>query len=130
MPQDNPTKQLQHYASLLRLMDITSPSPIASSFDPALHLHSEVNEIEGPVTLPSCSNSDDLDALHLQHQETVALKNKLGVVIQHRAWKIADVFRSEEDRFYGVSSMPTLHGSRDSSHGLTTPMIRDPDEEA
>lgn len=84
-------------------MDIASPSSIASSFDPAIHLHSEVNEFEDPVALPSCSNSDDLDALHLQHQETVALKNQLGIVIQHRAWKIADVFRSEEDRFCGVS---------------------------
>lgn len=92
-------------------MDIASPFSTASSFDPALHLHSEVNETaEGPVTLPSCSYSDDLDALHLQHQETVALKNKLGLVIQHRAWKIADVFRSEEDIFYGGSSCPTLLG--------------------
>ena len=89
-------------------MDITSPSSITSPFDPAIHLHSEVNDPEGPVALPSCSNSDDLDALHIQHQEIVALKNKLGVVIQHRAWKVADAFRSEEDRFYGLSSLFTL----------------------
>lgn len=89
-------------------MEIASPLSIASSFDPAIHLHSEANDTEGPVALTSCSHSDDLDAVHLQHQESVALKNKLGVVIQHRAWKIAEVFRSEEDRFYGVSIFPTL----------------------
>ena len=83
-------------------MDVDPASSIASSFDPVIHLHCELNAAEDLVNPPSCSNSDDLDALHLQHLETVALKNKLGVVVQHRAWKLADVFRSEEDRFYGV----------------------------
>ena len=83
-------------------MGSPSPSAIPSSIDPAVYLHSELNDTEDPKTLlPSCSNSDELEALHLQHQETVALKTKQGIVIQHRAWKTADAFRSEEDSLYG-----------------------------
>ncbi|KAI9873689.1 MAG: hypothetical protein M1830_010714 [Pleopsidium flavum] len=78
-------------------MDPISPLSIPSSFDPAIHLHSEANDNEGPIILPSGSNSDDFEAVYLQHEESNALKNRQGVVIRHRAWKTAEAFRSEED---------------------------------
>lgn len=83
-------------------MDPDSPPSIPSSFDPAVHLHSEVDDNNNPIILPSFNNSDDLDAFHLQLAESKALKNRQGVVIQHRAWKTADAFRSEEDYPYGA----------------------------
>ncbi len=90
------------YRDTYSWMDRASPLSIPSSFDPAVYLHSDVNDNEDPIILPSCSNSDDLEAAHLQHEESNALKNQQGVVIRHRAWKTADVFRSEEDHLYGV----------------------------
>ncbi|KAJ5518753.1 ATPase AAA-type core [Penicillium expansum] len=67
----------------------SSPS-FLSSFDPALHLHSE-----GPdnINPPSESFSDDLEAIHLHRRE----QTRNRVVIQHRAWDLSDVFRSEDD---------------------------------
>lgn len=70
-----------------------------SSFDPTLEDHWE--EHVNPVILPSSTNSDDFEALHLVHQETTAAKNKEGVVIQHRAWHLEEIFRSEEDHIDG-----------------------------
>lgn len=69
----------------------TSPPSVPPSFDPAIHLHSEgVNDLPEP---PSEPFSDELEVLHLQRAEN--LRNK--VVIQHRAWNLSDVFRSDED---------------------------------
>jgi chromosome transmission fidelity protein 18 len=65
----------------------TSPPLIPPSFDPAIHLHSEE---ENPL---SETFSDDLEALDLHRLENI--RNK--VVIQHRAWNLSDVFRSDED---------------------------------
>jgi chromosome transmission fidelity protein 18 len=62
-----------------------------SSFDPAIFLHSEIDRA------PAASFSDDLTAIQLQIQETTTEKNRKGIVIQHRAWKTNEVFRSEED---------------------------------
>lgn len=71
---------------------MTSSSPnFLSSFDPALHLHSE--EPEYPLHPPSESFSDDLEAIHSQRRELT----RRQVVIQHRAWDLSDVFRSEDD---------------------------------
>ncbi|KAF2731314.1 hypothetical protein EJ04DRAFT_579205 [Polyplosphaeria fusca] len=67
---------------------------IPSSFDPAIFLHSEPNPHQDATSL---SFSDDLDALQKYTDETRAHNNKAGVVIQHRAWVIAEAFRSEED---------------------------------
>ena len=77
-----------------------------SSFDPAIHLHSE----PGDLQLPTPSNSDDLEALNYVHTEAIAKKNELGVVIQHRAWKLADVFRSEDDYHSGIQNIVKLTG--------------------
>ncbi|RAL12812.1 putative sister chromatid cohesion factor (Chl12) [Aspergillus homomorphus CBS 101889] len=96
----------------------TSPPPIPSSFDPAIHLHSDPDLDSDPAFLEfehqqqpnhyhyqqqqqqqqqqhplSQTFSDDLEALHLQRQDQA--RNR--VVIQHRAWNLSDVFRSDED---------------------------------
>ncbi|KAJ5405837.1 ATPase AAA-typecore [Penicillium sp. CMV-2018d] len=67
----------------------SSPS-FLSSFDPALHFHSEG---PGNTNPPSESFSDDLEAIHLHRRE----QTRNRVVIQHRAWDLSDVFRSEDD---------------------------------
>jgi chromosome transmission fidelity protein 18 len=67
-------------------MTTSSPS-VPPSFDPALHLHSDI------LDLPSESFSDDLEALNIQRIEQTRDK----VVIQHRAWNLSDVFRSDDD---------------------------------
>ncbi|KAL2060932.1 hypothetical protein VTL71DRAFT_8984 [Oculimacula yallundae] len=50
-----------------------------------------------PTILPSCTNSDEFEALHLVQQESILRKNKAGEVIQHRAWPLAEIFRSDLD---------------------------------
>ena len=70
---------------------IPSSPNFLSSFDPALQLHSE--GLENTIHPPSESFDDDIEAIHLQRQELT--RNK--VVIQHRAWNLSDVFRSEDD---------------------------------
>ncbi|KKA22647.1 Sister chromatid cohesion factor (Chl12) [Rasamsonia emersonii CBS 393.64] len=69
-----------------------SPPQVPSSFDPALYFHSEL-----PDTAPSESFSDDIEALYLQRLETAHENRRKGVVIQHRAWNLSDVFRSDDD---------------------------------
>ncbi|KAL4803209.1 hypothetical protein BDV18DRAFT_145376 [Aspergillus unguis] len=70
---------------------MTDSSPITlPSFDPALLLNSEDLQLEN---LPSESFSDELEALNLLRAE----KTRNKVVIQHRAWNLSDVFRSDED---------------------------------
>jgi chromosome transmission fidelity protein 18 len=68
---------------------MTGSSPFALlSFDPALHLHSE------DLREPSSQNFDDeFEALH----QVRLNKTRNKVVIQHRAWDLSDVFRSDED---------------------------------
>ncbi|KAJ5775756.1 uncharacterized protein N7511_000767 [Penicillium nucicola] len=70
----------------------SSPS-FLSSFDPALHLHSEGAENTNTANPPSESFSDDLDAIHENRLD----QTRNRVVIQHRAWDLSDVFRSEDD---------------------------------
>jgi hypothetical protein len=80
-------------------MDSISSPILPFTSDPALH---DWEEEFNPTIVPSSTNSDDIDALHLVHQETIARKNKAGEVIQHRAWRLGEVFRSEADHFEGV----------------------------
>ncbi|KAJ5577697.1 uncharacterized protein N7459_006661 [Penicillium hispanicum] len=70
---------------------IPSSPDLLPSFDPALHLHSE--DPGNTINPTSESFSDDLEAIHLQRQEQT--RNK--VVIQHRAWNLSDVFRSDDE---------------------------------
>ncbi|KAL2810257.1 hypothetical protein BJX63DRAFT_322026 [Aspergillus granulosus] len=78
---------------------MTGSSPLAlPSFDPALHLHSE------DLGEPSSQNFDDeFEALHQVRLEQT--RNK--VVIQHRAWNLSDVFRSDEDVRLETPTRPT-----------------------
>ena len=68
-----------------------------SSFDPAIHLHSEVHD-ESNVP-----DSADLLELNRHLDQVKEQKTKHGVVIQHRAWKVQQAFRSEEDYPIGDS---------------------------
>lgn len=73
---------------------------IPSSFDPAL-LYSEFDlPQEKPETV---SHSDDLDALQACIAEDRARKTQEGVVIQHRAWNLVEVFRSEGEPSLGTA---------------------------
>ena len=71
----------------------SSPPLLLCSFDPAIELHSEPSLTHGS----SHNESDDLEGLQLQKEEAISFKIKAGVVIQHRAWKVPEVFRSDED---------------------------------
>lgn len=83
-------------------MNVLSSPQYPSSFDPAIHLQSEHE--------PNASNiavfSDDLEQLQIHIQHTTAQKSKEGIVIQHRAWKTPDVFRSDEDYLTGSLHLP------------------------
>ena len=69
--------------------------PFDFDSDPALHLHSEC---DNPHVPPSDSYSSDIEALTLQREDNTHKK----VVIQHRAWNLSDVFRSDEDIRPGI----------------------------
>lgn len=73
---------------------------IPSSFDPALLF----SEYDRPLNLPApISHSDDIDALQACIEEDKTKKNQQGVVIQHRAWNLADIFRSEGELGFGTA---------------------------
>jgi chromosome transmission fidelity protein 18 len=74
---------------------------IPTSFDPAL-LYSDYDHIQNAPN--SLSHSDDLAALQACITEDKVKKTSEGVVIQHRAWNITDVFRSEGDHLVGTAS--------------------------
>ena len=81
-------------------MSTLSLPVISSPIDPTLHLHSE--DAQDCVSeRPECRYSDDVEALNLQAAGAVAQKNKKGIVIQHRAWKLPDVFQSDDDYHLG-----------------------------
>ncbi|KAJ5908097.1 ATPase AAA-type core [Penicillium taxi] len=71
-------------------MNFSSPQ-FLTSFDPALELHSDIVNTANPPS-ESCFD-DDLEAIHTERQQQT--RNK--VVIQHRAWNLSDVFRSDDE---------------------------------
>lgn len=77
---------------------IPSSPNLLSSFDPAFQLHSE--DPSNAINPPSESFSDDIEAIHIQRLEQTRRK----VVIQHRAWNLSDVFRSDDDIRPGSNS--------------------------
>jgi len=84
---------------------MSSYSDIPTSFDPAQFLSEfDFPNNDAPA---SQSHSDELDALQQCIAEDTAKKNSAGVVIQYRAWNIADIFRSEEE-VIGTASVYTL----------------------
>lgn len=78
-------------------MPCSSPPSILSSFDPAIHLHSE-----GEATVEAYGASDDIEALNLHARDITTEKTQQGIVIQHRAWKLNDAFRSEGSDSIGI----------------------------
>jgi chromosome transmission fidelity protein 18 len=81
---------------------MSSYSPgIPSSLDPAL-LYSDLELERLQHALPLASFSDDLEAFQQCVSEDRATKNSAGIVIQHRAWIVADVFRSEGEAAVGT----------------------------
>jgi chromosome transmission fidelity protein 18 len=75
-------------------MDLVSSPRLPLTSDPAFYddwHHSDPI----PAILPSSTHSDELEAIHLTHKESIAKKNKDGQVIQHRAWKTGEAFRSD-----------------------------------
>lgn len=79
-------------------MAIPSSPSLPSSFDPAIHLHCEANGA-APLSDP---HSSELEAFNIQRLETIREKTKKGIVIQHRAWNLSEIFRSDEDIQPGV----------------------------
>jgi len=78
-------------------MPSQSPRVFLSSFDPAVHLHSEPSE----VALPQAGYADDVEALNVVQQEHRINDGKKGVVIQHRTWNLHEVFQSEDGGWLG-----------------------------
>ncbi|KAF1992282.1 hypothetical protein K402DRAFT_458710 [Aulographum hederae CBS 113979] len=74
---------------------------LPSSFDPAVYLHSDPAP---PSDAPDTFFSDDLEAFHSQQQAVLLQKNKERIVVQHRSWNLAEVFRSEEDHLIATPS--------------------------
>lgn len=75
---------------------------ILSSFDPAL-LCSDFDRSQH--TLTPLSHSDEIEALQVCIAEDRTKKNKKGIVIQHRAWNLGDIFRSEGEHSLGMNGV-------------------------
>jgi len=73
-----------------------SSQVLLSSFDPAIHLHSQPLEVACPPT----EYSDDAEALNLVQEEHRLDKAEKGLVIQHRAWNLRDIFHSEDGGWF------------------------------
>lgn len=83
---------------------------IPSSFDPALLF----SEYDRPLNAPDpISHSDDIEALQACIEEDKTKKNQQGVVIQHRAWNLADIFRSEGELSFGTACAIRCNSSTD-----------------
>ncbi len=71
-----------------------------TSLDPALF----ESELEFSQSAPQAiSHSDDLEALQACIAEDRARKTREGIVIQHRAWNLVDIFRSDGDHISGIA---------------------------
>lgn len=80
-----------------------------SSFDPSLYLLSEPPDSVIDLEADPDSFSDDIEALRLQRLETAEENCRKGIVIQHRAWNLSDLFRSDDDIRPGVNFDPAIH---------------------
>jgi chromosome transmission fidelity protein 18 len=86
-------------------MNLPFDTEIPTSFDPAIHLHSQLSDDAYAYE----DLSTDLLELNQHLEFTRKEKNKAGIVVQHRAWKLSDVFRSEED--YPIGNLPASTAS-------------------
>jgi len=86
------------------MASLSSPS-LPPTSDPALY--DDLYELDqSPIVLPSSVYLDELEAIHLTHEESIARKNKQGQVIQHRAWGLVEAFWSDLDHLQGTKKMP------------------------
>jgi len=69
------------------------------SIDVSAHVDTIDPEVDASV-YPTFS--DDLEALHDQETDLIVERNRQGIVIQHRAWKLPDSFHSDDDRSFGT----------------------------
>ncbi|KAF2456154.1 hypothetical protein BDY21DRAFT_380230 [Lineolata rhizophorae] len=116
---------------------VSSPSQSPSTFDPAVHLYSELSvpgsldALQGSA-FPVSSHSDELKAIVQHRRDETAAKTRAGVVVQHRAWDVRDVFRSDNTEAFQRAETPTTKSAnRDAPiaiapsspvrHGSTTP---------
>ncbi len=83
-------------------MDSTSSPSLPLTSDPGLFENWD-NNTENPLILSSSTHSDALEALQKVQQEAVVKRNKEGQVIQHRAWNVGEVFRSDIDYLNGIT---------------------------
>lgn len=85
-------------------------SGIPSSFDPAfLQSDLDTHHLEPAPTTESFS--DDYEALHQCIIEDRAKKTSQGIVIQHRAWRVTEAFRSDAERPIGTFTTSTSTSS-------------------
>ncbi|KAF7939442.1 hypothetical protein EAE99_001247 [Botrytis elliptica] len=97
-------------------MEFTSTPDLPPTSDPALLEDWEDSFV--PLDLPSNIKSDEFEALHLLEEETRLRKNREKEVIQHRAWKVAEVFRSEADH---IQESPIRIPSSKQQHSFFIP---------
>ncbi|KIW08594.1 uncharacterized protein PV09_00555 [Verruconis gallopava] len=74
-------------------MSLSSSPDFPSSFDPAVYLHSQLSD----DAYATAALSADLLELNRHIEDVRQQKTRERVVVHHRAWNVADVFRSEED---------------------------------
>ena len=81
-------------------MDSISSPLLPPTSDPAFYDDWHQSD-PNPEILLSSTYSDELEAIHLTHQESIERKNRDGQVIHYRAWKIGEAFRSDSDHLQG-----------------------------
>lgn len=96
-------------------MDCYPSSPfLPTTSDPPAYDDWELDSYNTGAFLPS-THSDELEALQLLQEETTAFKTQRREVIQHRSWKLEEVFLSDQDYPLG-NNFP---GSRDEVNAYT-----------
>lgn len=92
-------------------MDCYPSSPfLPTTSDPPAYDDWELDNYSTGVSLPSSTHSDELEALQLLQEETTAFKTQRRQVIQHRSWKLEEVFLSDQD--YPLGSNSPVQGTR------------------
>ncbi|TGO13583.1 hypothetical protein BTUL_0067g00260 [Botrytis tulipae] len=97
-------------------MEFTSTPDLPPTSDPALF--EDWEDSFDPLHLLSNIKSDEFEALHSLEEETRLRKNREKEVIQHRAWKVAEVFRSEADH---IQESPVRITSSKQQHSFFIP---------
>lgn len=87
-------------------MDCYPSSPFLPTIsDPPAYDDWELDNYNTGV-LPISTHSDELEALQSLQEETKAFKTQQRQVIQHRSWKLEEVFLSDQDYPLG-NNFPT-----------------------